>query len=127
MGSTMQASDENWANDMRDVSEPIEAYLTSRFGIGLERVLLDASAGVFDPALAGSVRTACDPVGEFVYEDGGVSGLYQGILTVEGVTYRYRCAIFTDAGGARFLEDLGELEAVRWEIGLVMPRHSAAL
>jgi hypothetical protein len=111
---------------MHDASEPIDSYLTSRFGIRLERVLLDASAGVADPALAGSVRTACDPVGAFAYEDGGISELYQGVLTLEGVTYRYRCAVFTDAGGARFIEDLGELEAVRWEVGLVVPRHAAA-
>jgi hypothetical protein len=111
---------------MHDASEPIDSYLTSRFGIRLERVLLDASAGVADPALAGSVRTACDPVGAFAYEDGGISELYQGVLTLEGVTYRYRCAVFTDAGGARFIEDLGELEAVRWEVGLVVPRRAAA-
>jgi hypothetical protein len=111
---------------MRDDSEPIDSYLTSRFGIGLERVLLDASAGIADPVLAGSVRTACDPVGAFSYEDGGVSELYQGVLTVQGVTYRYRCAVFTDTGGARFLEDLGEIEAVRWEVGLVMPRQAVA-
>ncbi|MDB5408139.1 MAG: hypothetical protein JWL84_3051 [Rhodospirillales bacterium] len=111
---------------MRDASEPIDSYLINRFGVGLERVLLDASAGLANPVLAGSVRTACDPVGAFTYEDGGISELYQGVLTLEGVTYRYRCAIFTDAGGARFLEDLGEVEAVRWEIGLVVPRHAAA-
>jgi hypothetical protein len=110
---------------MHDASEPIDSYLTSRFGIGLERVLLDASAGYTDPSLAGSVRTACDPVGAFTYEDGGVSELYQGVLTLEGVTYRYRCAVFTDSGGARFLETLGEVEAVRWEVGLVVP-HAVA-
>jgi hypothetical protein len=111
---------------MRDASEPIDSYLTSRFGIDLERVLLDASAGISDPSLGGAVRAACDPVGAFTYEDGGTSELYQGVLTIEGVTYRYRCAVFTDAGGARFLEDLGQIEPVCWEVGLVVPRYAAA-
>jgi hypothetical protein len=80
---------------MRDASDAVDAYLTNRFGFGLD------------------------------YEDGGSSALYQGMLTIEGVVYRFRCSIFTDAGGARFLESVGELETVRWDIRLVVPRAAA--
>jgi hypothetical protein len=110
---------------MRDASDAVDAYLTNRFGFGLERLLADASAGCQDACLAGSVAVACDPVGTFDYEDGGSSALYQGMLTIEGVVYRFRCSIFTDAGGARFLESVGELETVRWDVRLVVP-HAAA-
>jgi len=107
--------------NMVDASRAIDAYLISRFGIGLERVLADATAGVVSLAIAGSVKVACDPVGTFAYEDGGASEQYQGMLTVEGVTYRFRCSVFTDAGEARFMESIGELEAVQWGVRLVVP------
>ena len=78
------------------------------------------------PAFAGSVTVACDPVGAFDYEDGGTSALYQGMLTIEGVTYRFRCAVFTDAGGGRFVESVGELQIVDWGVRLVVPSVTAA-
>jgi hypothetical protein len=53
-------------------------------------------------------------------EDGGLSALYQGLLTIEGVIYRFRCSIFTDAGGGRFLESVGE-EMVGWGVRIVVP------
>jgi hypothetical protein len=111
---------------MRDASDAIDAYLTSRFGIGLERLLAEATSSGPAPALAGSVTVACDPVGAFDYEDGGTSALYQGMLTIEGVTYRFRCAVFTDAGGGRFVESVGELQIVDWGVRLVVPSVTAA-
>jgi hypothetical protein len=111
---------------MCDASDVVNAYLTGRFGFGLERLLADATAGRPPPALAGSVIVACDPVGGFEYEDGGSDALYQGLLTIEGVVYRFRCSVFTDAGGARFLESVGELEIVRWGVRLVVPDAAPA-
>jgi hypothetical protein len=110
---------------MRDASDAVDAYLTNRFGFGLERLLADATAGRLAPALHDSVTVACDPVGTFDYGDGGTSALYQGVLTIEGVTYRFRCTAFTDAGGARFIESVGELEVVRWGVRLVIPGEAA--
>ncbi len=106
---------------MRDASDAVDAYLTNRFGIGLERLLADATAGRRDPAMVRSVEIVCDPVGTFSYEDGGTSELFQGVLKLEGVTYRFRCTIFTDAGSARFVESVGELETVSWGVRLVVP------
>jgi hypothetical protein len=106
---------------MRDASEAVDAYLTNRFGIGLEVLLAEATAGRRDPATIRSVEIACDPVGSFAYEDGGTSELFQGILTIEGVIYRFRCTIFTDAGAARFVESVGELETVSWGVRLAVP------
>ena len=106
---------------MRDASETVDAYLTSRFGIGLEQLLADATSGELPCTLARSITLACDPVGAFDYEDGGTSKLYQGLLRIEGVTYRFRCAVFTDAGGGRFVESVSELQIVDWNVRLLMP------
>src|SRR5260370_41248327 len=111
---------------MRGASDAVDAYLTTGFGFGLERLLADASNGRPAACLAGSVAVACDPVGTFDYEDGGTSALYQGLLTIEGVVYRFRCSVFTDAGGARFLESVGELEVVRWGVRLDVPLGAGA-
>jgi hypothetical protein len=106
-----------------DASDAIDAYMIARFGISLERVLSDATLGVVNLAINGSVKVACDPIGALPYKDGGVSEAYQGSLTIEGVTYRLRFVTFTDAGGARFIERIGELEAVRWDVRLVVPKR----
>jgi hypothetical protein len=44
------------------------------------------------------------------------------MLTIEGVVYRFRCSIFTDTGGASFVESVGALEIVRWGVRLAVPR-----
>src|ERR1700726_301108 len=111
---------------MRDASETVDAYLTNRFGIGLERLLTDATSGRPNRATSRAVEIACDPVGSFAYEDGGTSELFQGILTIEGVIYRFRCTIFTDAGAARFVESGGEVEAVSWGVRLAVPPRSSS-
>jgi len=112
---------------MQDASDAVNAYLTSRFGFGLEQLLADATGGRHPAALAGSVAVVCDPVGSVDYEDGGGSALYQGLLTIEGVIYRFRCSVFTDAGGARFLESVGTLETVQWGVRLVVPNAPRSL
>jgi hypothetical protein len=111
---------------MPDAFDAIDAYLTSRFGTGLERLLADATSRGAASALAGSVTVACDPVGTLDYEDGGTSTLYQGLLRIEGVTYRFGCAVFTDAGGGRFIESVGELQIVDWGVRLIVPHIAAA-
>ena len=105
---------------MADVNGALDAYLFGRFGVTVERLLADATAGGIDRALTRAIAVVCDPVGSFVYEDGGLSEQYQGLLSVEGVTYRFRCSVFTDGGGARFLEGIEELEPLRWEARLAL-------
>jgi hypothetical protein len=33
---------------------------------------------------------------------------------VQGVAYRFRCHVFVDRGGARFLSDVSEFEPLGW-------------
>jgi hypothetical protein len=105
---------------MADLASALSDYLVFRFGITLERVLADATAGLASIAIGRSVEIACDPVGQYAYEDGGVSEQWQGLIGVEGVIYRFRCATFADAGGSRFVESIGELEVVRWGVRLAL-------
>ena len=108
---------------MQDVATALDTYLFARFGISLERAVADATAGVVSLRLAGAVQIACDPVGRYAYPDGGVSEQYQGVLTLEGVTYRFRCSVFEDAGGGRYVESIGALTAVGWAVRLSLSRR----
>jgi len=107
---------------MQDIAAALDAYLLARFGISFERAVADATAGVISLRLARAVQIACDPVGRYAYPDGGVSEQYQGVLTLEGVVYRFRCSVFEDAGGARYVESIGELTAVGWGVRMSLSR-----
>jgi hypothetical protein len=109
----------------QDSAAALDAYLQSRFGIALERALADATAGLWSFALRNAVTIACDPIGRYEYPDGGVSEQHQGIIDVEGVVYRFRCLVFEDTGGSRYVESIGELELLRWGVRLAMPDRQA--
>jgi hypothetical protein len=110
---------------MQDAGNVLSAYVASRFGTTLEQLLADATGGAAPAGTESALRITCDAIGSFVYEDGGASELYQGLLTLEGVTYRFRCSVFIDAGGDRFTESIGELESVRWGVRLAVPDQAA--
>ncbi|HUZ71634.1 MAG TPA: hypothetical protein VMU87_01500 [Stellaceae bacterium] len=111
---------------MQDVATALDNYLLTRFGISFERAIADATAGVVSLRLARSVQIVCDPVARYAYPDGpdgGVSEQYQGVLTVEGVAYRFRCSVFEDAGGTRYVESIGEIAAIGWGVRLSLSRR----
>jgi hypothetical protein len=99
---------------MTDPSDAVDAYLAERFKVGLEQVLLDASAGHASPTLDGTVTVTCRERGRFLYADRGTAFHYDGTLRVEGVTYRYRTWIFQDHDGARIMTDLSEFSREDW-------------
>ncbi len=105
---------------MQDMSGALDAYLANRHGLRLEQLLTDATGGQ-RRRLPRGFDIVCDSVGAHVYDDGGASEQYQGMLTVDGISYRFRCSVFIDGGGARFLETLDELSVVRWEVRLAVP------
>src|ERR1700733_11021749 len=106
---------------MRDLATNLDDYLRSRFGVTLERVLSDAASGVVTLALARRAKVVADLVGSLVHEDDGLTEEFQGTMAVEGITYRFRCSVFTDGGGARFVESIDELEVVEWGVRLALP------
>ena len=105
----------------QDTAAALNDYLQTRFGVTLERALADATAGLWTLALRHAVTIACDPVGRFEYPDGGVSEQFQGLIDVEGVVNRFRCLVFEDAGGSRYVESIGELEVLSWGVRVAMP------
>ncbi|HZL59023.1 MAG TPA: hypothetical protein VFC38_04930, partial [Stellaceae bacterium] len=54
--------------------------------------------------------------------DGGEASTYDGIFVLEGVWYRFRCQVFVDGGGLRFLSDIQKFEAVQWQVHLPMSK-----
>ena len=54
-------------------------------------------------------------------DDGGLHNTYDGTLAVQAVAYRFRCHVFVDRGGERFLSDVGEFEPIGWRARLAMP------
>jgi hypothetical protein len=103
---------------MQDASDAVDEYLTHTYGIGLEQVLAEVTQGLVSLALVDRVRANVELVGSFRHPDGGVTEMHQGILTVQGVDYRLRCSVFTDASGARFVADVGELVPVGWQASM---------
>jgi hypothetical protein len=49
---------------------------------------------------------------------GGVSEGYAGTLTIDGLTYGFRCWVYRDVDGGRFLSDLSEFSPVRWQASI---------
>ncbi|HLZ67875.1 MAG TPA: hypothetical protein VKQ29_16745 [Aliidongia sp.] len=105
---------------MSDPSDAVDTYLAERFKIGLEQVLLDASAGRLAPGLSGIVDVACNQINHWRYADRGVAFQYEGTMSVEGVAYRFRLWIYEEEDGRRFMTDLSEFAAVDWQARLRM-------
>lgn len=107
----------------QDASDVVDAYLTNGWGIGLEQVLAEATMGLISLHIADAVKVASERVGVFAHGDGGATELHQGTLALEGVTYRFRCSIFVDSGGARFVSDIAEFVPLGWETRLRVPER----
>jgi len=52
--------------------------------------------------------------------DGGRSFTFEGTFTLADVRYNFRCHIFVDAGGQRFVSDVALFEPVEWETRVVV-------
>jgi hypothetical protein len=94
--------------------EALNAHLVERFGLGLEDVL-DAATGPRLPAqLSASVASTAQRLDWWRDEDGAVTELYEGVLTLEGVRYAWRASFFTDLDGERFVGDIAEMKPLDW-------------
>src|SRR3954451_20084513 len=100
---------------MADPSDTVNAYLEARFRTGIEQVLLDATGGHVPPALASVIKVIYGRFDIRRHPDGGVSEGYAGTLTIDGLTYAFRCWVYFDADGGRFLSDLSEFSPVWWQ------------
>ena len=99
-----------------DDSQIVHDYLFGRYRVALEDLLAYGSGGVVSLALeqAGvKVRAGC--LHRERHDDGGLSELHEGTLSVAGALYAFRVSVFTDGDGERFLSDLLAFKPLGWE------------
>jgi hypothetical protein len=93
----------------------VDDFLAANCRTGLEEALCDGClTGRVGFALADFASIAPVLVRSEREDDGGLCATYEGTLTVQGVAYRFRCHVFVDRGGARFLSDVSEFEPLGW-------------
>ena len=106
-----------------DAFNVVDNLLTSRYGIGLEEALCDGClVGRVQLRLAAAARIIPRCVRHETEDDGGATSTYDGILVLEDVWYRFRCQVFVDGSGLRFLSDILQFEAVQWQVHLPMSK-----
>src|SRR5215469_8202389 len=93
----------------------VDDFLAAAYRTGLEEVLCDGClTGRVRVFLADVASIAATMVQSERDDDGGLSAAYEGTLTIEGIAYRFRCRVFIDPGGDRFLSDVSEFRAIDW-------------
>jgi hypothetical protein len=95
--------------------EAVDDFLVANYRTHLEEVLCDGCfVGRVGILLADAARIMPRLVHSAVEEDGGVANIYEGILVLKDIWYRFRCQVFVDQGGQRFLSDVSAFEAIEW-------------
>lgn len=95
--------------------DKVDEFLMARHRLQLEDVLCDGCLmGRLGAALGDSAKIMPRLISSAVEEDGGVANVYDGILVLDDIWYRFRCHVFIDGGGQRFLSDVSAFEPVEW-------------
>jgi hypothetical protein len=95
--------------------DTVDDFLMATHRLRLEDVLCDGCLmGRLSVVLGDGVKIMPRLVGSTVEEDGGVANVYDGILVLDGIWYRFRCHVFVDGSGQRFLSDISAFDAVEW-------------
>jgi len=95
--------------------DKVDEFLMARHRLQLEDVLCDGCLmGRLGAALGESAKILPRLISSATEEDGGVANVYDGILVLDDLWYRFRCHVFIDGGGQRFLSDVSAFEAVEW-------------
>jgi|SRR6185437_12554094 len=99
--------------------EAVDGYLRATYRLELEDVLCEGCAfGRIGGALASAARIIPRLIRSEAEDDGGEFALYEGVLILDGLWYRFGCRLFIDGGGLRFLSEISDFEAVEWKIRL---------
>jgi hypothetical protein len=102
--------------------DTVDDFLKAKYRLHLEDVLCDGcTLGRIEAALADRATILPRLVQSIQEGDGGVANDYEGILVLDEVWYRFRCHVFIDGGGQRFLSDITAFEAVEWRARMAMP------
>jgi hypothetical protein len=123
----MDATPEAKPKDSLEDSQIVHDYLFARYRVALEDLLAYGSAGVLSLALEHAgvrVRSGC--LHRERHDDGGLSEVHEGTLSLAGAAYAFRIGVFTDADGDRFLSDLLDFKPLGWSAGLRLGVEAAA-
>jgi hypothetical protein len=99
---------------MQDASDVVDAYLAHHHRVGLEEVLAEGTRGFLPIVLADVARISAECLESYRHDDGALSETYRGLFTLNGAEYRFKCVIYTDVDGARYVIDVQEFVAVQW-------------
>jgi hypothetical protein len=114
-----QAQPKDSQKDPHEASQAVHDYLFARYRVALEDLLAYGSAGVLSLALEqAGVRVRAGCLQRQRHDDGGLSEVHEGTLTLAGAAYAFRIGVFTDADGDRFLSDLLEFRPLGWSAGV---------
>jgi hypothetical protein len=99
---------------MVEPSAAVDTYLVNQSGIGLEQVLLKATAGELPLDLTGVVTISCSLLDCLIHPNDGKTEGYSGTMIVQGASYEFRCWVYRGFDGERFLSDLSEFAPKGW-------------
>ncbi len=100
----------------------VDQFLTASHGLRLEEVLCEGCLmGRLGAMLGDGARIMPRLVRSTAEEDGGVANVYEGILVLDGVWYRFGCHVFIDGSGERFLSNITAFDAVEWRARVAIP------
>ncbi len=108
-------------------SQVVHEYLFARYRVALEDLLAYGSGGVVSLALEQAgvrVRSGC--VNRQRHEDGGLSEVHEGMLSVAGAQYAFRIATFTDSDGERFLGEILDFKPLGWGLAFQLGQVAEA-
>ncbi len=104
-----------------DAFTAVDRHLIGRYQVGLEDVLCEGCLTGRLPALFAGEAAIVGRCTRMVADgDGGRSFTFEGTFTLADVRYNFRCHIFVDAGGQRFVSDVALFEPVEWETRVVV-------
>jgi hypothetical protein len=102
--------------------DALNLFLLEHFGLGLEEVLTLAIEKRTRPQFEHRLAGTAERIDHWRDEDGAVTELYDGLLTVDGVRYAWRASVYTDLDGDRFIANIADLAALDWRAGLRVVR-----
>ncbi len=102
--------------------DAIDEFLMANFRMRLEEVLCDGCLiSRLSVVFGDRARIMPRLLQSIAEEDGGLSNTYEGVLVLDDIWYRFRCHVFVDRGGQRFLSDVSAFEPIEWRARVKVP------
>jgi hypothetical protein len=102
--------------------DAVNLFLLESFGFGLEEALTRGIERRVDGALAARLACSAERLDHWRDEDGAVTELFEGVLSVDGVRYAWRASVHTDLDGDRFIAHVAAFAPLDWRAALRVVR-----